>query len=108
MIVSPNVHRIIGCLSFIQTQELLEQQIATLGAFLNTINCRNKLRGYSVVVLCSFAQQERVQHDIKMICPFIESAFYYEQDKKDRGICNLNRLYLPDYPVTHKEGCACC
>ena len=25
------------------------------------------------------------QHYIKMICPFIESAFYYEQDKKDKG-----------------------
>ena len=70
---------------FIPVKDRLEQQVAPIGAFLNTTNCRNKLCGYSVVVLCSFAQQKRVQHYIRMICPDLENAFYYKKDKKDRG-----------------------
>ena len=70
--------------TFIYTQEWCEQHIATLGAFLNAINRRNKLCGYSVVVLCSFHQQERVKRSIKMICPFIKSAFLGAGQKGQR------------------------
>ena len=57
--------------------------MSAIGAFLNAMNCRTRLRGYSVVLLCSFHQRERIEYFTKIVCPFIENAFYYANDKKD-------------------------